>query len=172
MEAWIIYVVSFGMLYIMCNIIFCMVFWKPIREQFRQWMYIGRGYCYVRINDLTHHLQEHFMKPKHDTFTIKGKRYLIDPKKVRYKGKAAVYEYREDIAEPIDPYIEGFVGTDAEYLDGFLMKMKALARLMAVKELQVILILVVIAMVSALVAAGIAGYNYTLIDKLVKALIV
>jgi len=171
MEVWMIYLISFGIVYVFFNIIFIMVFMKPIKEQFRQWMLVGRGYCKVRINDLTHHQQEHFLKPKNDSFQIKGKRYMIDPKKVRYMGKCAVYEYREDVSEPIDPYHKDFVGTDSEYLDGFLMKLKALARLMAVKELQLIVILTILACGAAVIGAAIAGYNYTLIDKLVKGLL-
>ena len=165
------YLISFGSLYVMFNIMFFIFFRKMIKDQVRKWIMVSQGYCLIRINKPNHHQAEYFKKPKSDKVHINDATYITDPKKIRYIGKMPVFEYKEGTAEPIDPYDDKLVGTDAEYLDGFLLKMKSLAKMSALKQLQTIYLLALFAAIGGIGAAAIAGYNWTMLDKLIKALI-
>ena len=162
-----VYIVSFFIMYIMATAGVLIFFKRILIEAFRKRFMIRRGYGYVRINKNDKSQKEYFVKLTGEKIKIAGKVYFVDPKKLRFKGNAAVYEYKEGIAEPLDVYAEDMVGTDPEYLDGFLMKMKSLARVSAAKEMQMVLYAAGAAAIGSIICTILTYTNYnTLMDIL------
>ncbi len=168
----IVYLVSFFSLYVILTIAVFIRFRHLFMDEFRKKFLIRRGYGYVRIHGNNKRTKEHFVKldDKKD-INIKNCIYFVKPNKIKYKGTAPVYDYREGISEPIDVYDEKLIGTDANFLDAWMFKMKSLARVTAAKEMQTLLYVAGAAAIAGLVTAVISYTNYNGIQELLKFLI-
>ena len=166
-----VYIISFSSLYFILTMGVMLFFRRILVEEFRNRVLINKGYGYVRINDNDKRVREHFKDLKKEKVTIDNCTYFIDPSKIKFKGKAAIFEFKKGISEPIDLYGKDLIGTNAEYLDGLLMKMKALARVTAAKEMQTLLLVAGAAAIAGLVAAVIAYTNYNTLQDIALNLI-
>lgn len=167
----LVYVVSFFLLYVIATGVVIIFFRRIFVEEWRKRFMIRRGYGYVRINGNNKTIKEYFIKLTNEKIKIGNKTYLVDPKKIRFKDKAAIFEYKEGIAEPLDVYQDKMIGTDSEYLDGFLMKMKSLARVTAAKEMQMILLAAAGAAIMSAITAIICYTNYNTLETVSKAIL-
>ena len=129
---------------------------------------VKRGWGWIRINGNDHRVREYFKDLKKEKVSINGHCYMLDSKKCKFQGTAGLYEFKEGIAEPIDIYSEELIGTDSEYLDGFLLKMKSLARITAAKEMRWIFLICLGAAIAAGIAAVLAFTNYNYLTELSK----
>ena len=167
----LICVISFFIFYIILTLGVLIFFRNILMDEYRKRFLVKRGYGYIRINGNDKRVREYFKDLKKDRVKIGTHTYFIDSKKMKFKGKAGVYEYKEGISEPLDIYSDKLVGTDSEYLDGFLLKMKSLARVTAVKEMQMILYAAGGAAIAALISAVLAYTNYSTLQEIAKAII-
>ena len=167
----LVYVVSFFIFYVMLSGGLILFFRRLFVEEWRKRFLVKKGYGYIRINGNDKRVREYFKDLKKEKVRIGKHTYFINPKKIKFKGKAGVFEYKEGIAEPMDIYGEKLVGTDSEYLDGFLLKMKSLARVTAAKEMQMILYAAGAAAILAAIAATIAYTNYNSLQDITRAII-
>jgi len=166
-----IYLVSGFILYIMITVVLFIIFKRPLIDEFRRRFLIKRGYGYVEISGNDRQVREHFLNLKKKSIKLDDQIYFIDPKKARTKLKAGYYEFKQGISEPIDLYDQKLVGTDAEYLDGFMLKCKSLAKVQAAKETQMILYASIIAAVMAGIAAVLAYTDYNTLQDIATKLI-
>lgn len=167
----LIYIISFFMIYVIGTGAVFIYFRHLLMDEFRKRFLVKRGWGYIRINGNDKRVREYFKDLKKEKVKIGKHTYFVNPKTIKFKGKAGVFEYKEGIAEPIDIYSRGLVGTDSEYLDGFLLKMKSLARVTAAKEMQMILYAAGGAALAAVVAAILAYTNYNTLQEISKILI-
>ena len=167
----IVYLVSFIILYVLVTVIILIRFRHLFMDEFRKKFLIKRGYGYARIHGNDKRIKEHFVKLTTKQIKIGNNIYFVDPNKIKFKGIVPVYDYREGIAEPIDIYDENLIGTDANFLDGWMFKMKSLARVTAAKEMQMILYVAGAAAIAGLVTAVISCTNYGAIQEMLKFLI-
>ncbi len=166
-----VYIVSFFVLYIILTVGLFIFFRHLMIEAWRKRFMVMRGWGYIRINGNDKRVREYFKDLKKEKVKIGKHTYFINPKKIKFKGKAGVFEYKEGIAEPIDIYSEELIGTDSEYLDGFLLKMKSLARVTAAKEMKMILYAAGGAAIAAAVGAVLAYTNYNTLQEIAKFII-
>lgn len=167
----LVYLISFGIMYFIGTIVVFIYFRKPMIEMWQQKMMAKKGYGYVWIYGRDKRVREYFKDLKKDRVEIESNLYLIDPKKAKFKGNASMFEFREGIAEPIDVYNKDLIGTDSEMLDGFLLKLKSLAKLTSRKEVQIIMYLAAGACIAAAVAAVIGYTNYSTLQDMSKVIL-
>ena len=167
----IVYLVSFIILYVLITVIILIKFRHLLMDEFRKRFLIKMGYGYARIHGNSKRIREHFVKLDKEEIKIKNCIYFVKPDKIKYKGAAPVYDYREGIAEPIDVYDKNLIGTNANFLDGWMFKMKSLARVTAAKEMQMLLYVAGAAAIAGLVTAVISYTNYGAIQEMLKFLI-
>lgn len=167
----LVYIVSFFIFYIILTVGVFIFFRHLMIEEWRKRFLVKRGYGYIRINGNDKRVREYFKDLKKEKVKIGNHTYFIDSKKIKFKGKAGIYEYKEGIAESIDIYGNNLIGTDSEYLDGFLLKMKSLARVTAIKEMKMILYAAGGAAIAALISAVLAYTNYSTLQDIAKAII-
>lgn len=166
-----VYMISFFVIYVFATGGILLFFRNTLIDEWRKRFLVKRGWGYIRINGNDKRVREYFKDLKKEKIKISGHTYFVDPKKVKFKGQAGVFEYKEGIAEPIDIYSEELVGTNSEFLDGFLLKMKSLARVTAAKEMQMILYVAIGAAIAAAAAAVIAYTNYNTLQEISKIII-
>ena len=167
----LVYVVSFFIFYVMLSGGLLLFFRRLFVEEWRKRFLVKKGFGYIRINGNDRRVREYFKDLKKEKIRIGKCTYFINSNKVKFKGKAGVFEYKEGIAEPIDIYSKDLIGTDSEYLDGFLLKMKSLARITAANELKMILYAAGGAAIAGMIAATIAYTNYNTLQEIAKAII-
>ena len=167
----IVYLVSFIILYVLITVIVLVRFWHLLMDEFRKKFLIKRGYGYVRINGNDKRIKEYFMKLNKKQVEIRKCIYFTDPDKIKFKGVVPVYDFREGIAEPIDVYAKDLTGTDANFLDAWMFKMKSLAKVTAAREMQTLLYVAGAAAIAGLVTAVISYTNYNAIQEMLKFLI-
>jgi len=164
-----IYLISIGGFFLIINLILLVFIRKPIIEYVRRKFLIGKGYAYVRINDHNNHIAEYFMNIKYDRIKIDGRIYIPDPKKVRYKDRAPVYEFNIDDGICIDVREKDRL-LDSEYLDGFLVKMKSLARSQTNQEIKMMFWIAIGCGILCVGAVIIGLVNYFKIDEVATLL--
>lgn len=167
----IVYLVSFFSLYVILTIAVFAKFWHLFMDEFRKKFLIRRGYGYARIHGNSKRIKEHFVKLDKEEINIKNCIYFVKPDKIKYKGTAPVYDYREGIAEPIDVYDKNLIGTNANFLDAWMFKMKSLAKVTAAKEMQMLLYIAGAAAIAAGAAAVISYTNYGTIEEMARFII-
>ena len=171
----IVYLVSFFSLYVILTIAVFIRFRHLFMDEFRKKFLIRRGYGYIRINGNDKRIKEYFMKLNKEQIKIGNGIYFIDPDRIKFKGTAPVYEFREGVSKPIDVYAKDLTGTDAKFnanfLDAWMFKMKSLAKVTAAKEMQMLLYVAGAAAIAAGVAAVISYTNYGTIEEMARFII-
>jgi len=166
-----IYIVSGFILYIMITIVVFIIFRRPILDEFRRKFLIKKGYGYVEISGNDRQVREHFLSLKKGEVKVDDCIYFIDPKKARTKNKAGYYEFKHGVSEPVNVYDPNIIGTDANFLDGFMLKCKLLAKVQAYKDMQFILYASIGAAVMAGIAALLAYTDYNTLQDIAAKLI-
>lgn len=166
-----VWVVSAFVFYFMLTLIFFILFRKVFVEAWRNFFWVKRGYGYVRINGADKRVREYFVNIKKPVVSINKKTYILDPAKIKFKGKAGLYEFMENISEPLDLYATKLIGTDSEFLDALALKLKALGSLKGEDKLKLILYICAGAAIAGVAAAIIAYTNYNSLNDLTKFLI-
>lgn len=163
----LVYLISFALLYMIGTGALIFLYRKRMIDDliYKKFL-VKRGWGWIRINGNDKRVREYFKDLKKEKISIGGHTYFLDPKKCRFQGTAGLYEFKEGIAEPLNIYDANLIGTDSEYLDGFLLKMKSLARITAAKEMKWILILCAGAAIAAGVAALLAFTNYNYLSEI------
>lgn len=168
--AMVIVISIFSMYLILSGIVF-FLFRKPMKEAWRRRFMLRRGFGYIRINGNDHRVREYFKDLKQETVKINNHKYILDPKKCKFVGNAGLFEFKEGIAEAIDVYGTELIGTDSNFLDNFLLKLKSLARLSAEDKMKFILYAAIGAIIVGAIAAVLAYTNYNTLQDLTKFLI-
>ena len=171
----IVYLVSFIILYVLITVVVLIRFRHLFMDEFRKKFLIIRGYGYARIHGNDKRIKEYFMKLNKEHIEIGKGVYFIDPNRIKFKGTAPVYDFREGDAKPIDVYAKDMTGTDAKFnanfLDAWMFKMKSLAKVTAAKEMQMLLYVAGAAAIAGLVTAVISYTNHEAIQEMLKFLI-
>lgn len=167
----VLYLASFFSMYVILTAAVFIRFRGMMMDEFRKKFLIKKGYGYVRIHGNDKRVQEHFMKLTEGQVTVGKGIYFTRPSKVKFKGIVPVYDFRKDIAEPIDVYSENMTGTDPNFLDAWMFKMKSLAKVTAAKEYQTLLYVAGAAAIAAGIAAVICYTNYNTLQDMARFII-
>jgi len=171
MDVILVYIISFFMFYFILTGIVMIYFRKLLLYEWRKRFMIKRGYGYIRIYGNDKRVREYFTNLKKDKITIQGKAYLIKPKMINFIGSACLFSYREGIAEPINLYSKNIIGIDSKHLEGFLLKMKMLAKVIASKEMKWVLYAAVGAIIAAAVSALLGYTNYQTLQDIASKVV-